>query len=122
MYELMIKAHFDAAHSLRGYPGPCRNLHGHTWNVDVVVAGKELDEIDLVYDFRELKDQVDKILLKFDHKHLNEVPPFDILSPTGENLAKHLFEEIKKLLPQRVFLKKINVWESPKACITYCED
>ncbi len=122
MYELMIKSHFDAAHSLRGYPGPCRELHGHTWNVEVIVAGNELDEIDLIYDFKELKDQVNKVLSKFDHKHLNEIPPFDKLSPTGENLARYLFKDIKRVLPDRVFLKKVNVWESPEACITYYED
>ena len=45
MYDLMIKGHFDAAHALHGYPGECRNLHGHTWDVEVVVRGSELDEV-----------------------------------------------------------------------------
>ena len=39
MYELTVKSHFDAAHALRGYPGECRNLHGHTWDVEVTVGG-----------------------------------------------------------------------------------
>jgi 6-pyruvoyl tetrahydropterin synthase/QueD family protein len=55
MYELTIKAHFDAAHALRGYPGECKNLHGHTWDVEVTVLGSDLDDIGIVYDFKRLK-------------------------------------------------------------------
>ncbi len=121
MFELKIKTHFDAAHSLRGYPGPCRDLHGHTFGIDVTLAGSELDDIDILYDFRELKDQLGEVLSDLDHKHLNEVPPFDKLSPTGENLAKYLFERIKTILPERVDLVRVDVWESPNACISYYE-
>lgn len=121
MFELKIKTHFDAAHSLRGYPGPCRELHGHTWGVDVTIAGSELDEIDLIYDFRDFKNQIDEVLSELDHKHLNDVPPFNKLSPTGENLAKFLYDRIKSLLPIRVSLLRIDVWESPNACISYYE-
>ena len=39
IYTLTVKGHFDAAHSLAGYPGECRNLHGHTWDVEVSVSG-----------------------------------------------------------------------------------
>ena len=51
-YELTVKGHFDAAHHLYGYPGECKNLHGHTWDVEVTVAATELDEIGIVYDFK----------------------------------------------------------------------
>ncbi|MEW6189628.1 MAG: 6-carboxytetrahydropterin synthase QueD [Actinomycetota bacterium] len=121
MYELLIKAHFDAAHSLRGYPGDCAGLHGHTWRVEVVIEGEELNDIELLYDFRELKSQVDEVLSKFDHKYLNEVHPFDELSPTGENLARYLFEQLKATFPDGINLKKVSVWESEDACISYKE-
>ena len=67
MYELTVKSHFDAAHALRGYPGECRNLHGHTWDVEVTVGGTELDEIGIVYDFKALKDDLNGVLDDYDH-------------------------------------------------------
>ena len=121
MYKLLIKSHFDAAHHLPGYPGKCAGLHGHTWKIEVVVEGEKLNEIELVYDFRDLKAQLNKLLNQFDHKYLNEVPPFDKLSPTGENLAKYLFNSLKKELPPEVTLSEVRVWESDDACLTYSE-
>lgn len=119
MYELMVKTHFDAAHALPGYPGKCKVLHGHTWRVEVTVTGETLNNIELLIDFADLKDLVDNVLERFDHKYLNEIQPFDRLSPTGENLAHYLFEEIKKELPTGISLKQVSVWESESACITY---
>ncbi|MDI6892827.1 MAG: 6-carboxytetrahydropterin synthase QueD [Actinomycetota bacterium] len=119
MYELLVKSHFDAAHFLRGYPGKCRELHGHTWKVEVVVGGEKLNEIGLVYDFRELKSKLSELLSRFDHKYLNEIPPFDEVSPTGENLTKYLFDELRKVLPKEVSLKRVSVWESDDACLSY---
>jgi 6-pyruvoyltetrahydropterin/6-carboxytetrahydropterin synthase len=79
VYELTVTSHFDAAHALRGYPGECRNLHGHTWDVEVTVAGETLDEIGIVYDFKALKDDLSAALADFDHAYLNEIAPFDEL-------------------------------------------
>ena len=48
MYELMVEETFDAAHALRGYEGPCENLHGHTWKVQVFLEGDKLNNIGLL--------------------------------------------------------------------------
>ena len=119
MYELTVKGHFDAAHALRRYPGECRNLHGHTWDIEVTVEGQELDDIEIVYDFKRLKDDLDTVLRQFDHTHLNKVAPFDELSPTAENLARVIYDAMCKLIGDEVRLKEISVWESPVARITY---
>ncbi len=119
IFELTVKSHFDAAHFLRGYPGECSKLHGHTWEVEVTIGGRKLNEIEILYDFRDLKQELKKLLNKFDHKYLNEIPPFDNISPTGENLARQLFYEIEALLPSGIFLKEVSVWESPEAKVTY---
>ncbi len=121
MYRLTVKEHFDAAHSLRGYPGECADLHGHTWDVEAEVEGEELDEIEIVYDFKRLKDDLRSILSRFDHKHLNEVAPFDKLSPTGENLAREIYNELQSRVGDKVKVAHVKVWESPTACITYLE-
>ena len=119
MYELTVKSHFDAAHALRDYPGECRNLHGHTWDVEATVAGEVLDDIDIVYDFKRLKEDLGAVLEPLDHGFLNEVPPFDTLSPTAENLARVLFEQLSARVGEQVSVKEIAVWESPVARIVY---
>ena len=119
MYSLTVKTHFDAAHALRGYPGDCAKLHGHTWDVEVTVEGTRLNDIELLYDFRNLKEDLRGVIDKFDHKHLNEVAPFDRLSPTGENLARFIYEELEERIGAAVRLREVRVWESPQACIAY---
>ncbi len=123
MYELKVKGHFDAAHALRGYEGECRRLHGHTWDVEVTIAGASLDAIDILYDFKDLKRDLADVLTRFDHVYLNEIPPFDRRSPTAENLARVIFEEldpkVRTATGDRVGLVSVSVWESPLARVTY---
>lgn len=119
MYELTVKSHFDAAHALRGYPGECRLLHGHTWDVEVTVCGEELDDIGIVYDFKSLKDDLNGVLADYDHAYLNEVAPFDELTPTAENLARVVYERLEKVVDARVSVKEVAVWESPIAKLVY---
>jgi 6-pyruvoyltetrahydropterin/6-carboxytetrahydropterin synthase len=119
VYELTVKSHFDAAHALRGYPGECRNLHGHTWDVEVTVAGDSLDEIGILYDFKALKDDLGAVLAEFDHAYLNDVAPFDDISPTAENLARVVFERLSGTVAPRVRVVQVAVWESPVAKLVY---
>lgn len=119
MYELTVKEHFDAAHALAGYPGECQNLHGHTWDVEATVEGEALDSIQIVYDFKSLKDDLRAVLSAYDHGFLNEVPPFDVLSPTAENLARVIFEALRDRVDPCVRMVSVSVWESPVARITY---
>lgn len=118
-YELTVKDHFDAAHHLYGYPGECKNLHGHTWDVEVTVAGQELDGIGIVYDFKSLKADLAAVLETFDHVLINEVPPFDEISPTAENLARVICERLQDVIDPRVGVKEVAVWESPIARLIY---
>ena len=119
MYELMIRGHFDAAHALHGYPGECRNLHGHTWDIEVIVRGSELDEVGIVYDFKTLKADLAGVLEPLDHAYLNEVPPFDHINPTAENLSRYIYESLMTTVGDAVKVLEVAVWESPVAKITY---
>lgn len=122
MYELRIKDHFDAAHALVGYPGQCKDLHGHTWDVEVAVVGDRLDEIGIVYDFATLKRDLKSILEPFDHTYLNDVPPFDTMNATAENLARIVYERLSERLlvaSAPVSLLEVAVWESPIARLVY---
>ena len=64
-YELTVKDHFDAAHALPGYDGPCQYLHGHTWEVEATIAGQHLDEVGMLYDFKDVKRDLHGVLENF---------------------------------------------------------
>jgi 6-pyruvoyltetrahydropterin/6-carboxytetrahydropterin synthase len=119
VYELTVRDHFDAAHSLRGYPGECHRLHGHTWDVEVTVAGETLDGIGIVYDFKTLKDDLRAILDDYDHVFLDEVAPFDQLNPTAENLARVVYDRLAGTVGSAVTVSEVAVWESPVAKVVY---
>jgi queuosine biosynthesis protein QueD len=119
MYILTVKDHFDAAHALVGYPGQCKNVHGHTWDVEVSVRGIDLDGVGIVYDFKDLKEDLQYILEAYDHKYLNDVAPFDTINATAENLARVIYEQLEAMLPARIEIVEVSVWESPVAKLTF---
>jgi 6-pyruvoyltetrahydropterin/6-carboxytetrahydropterin synthase len=87
--------------------------------VEVSVRGTELDTVGIVYDFKDLKSNLMSILDQFDHRYLNEVPPFDEINATAENLARIIYEQMTELLPEGIELVEVSVWESPIAKLTY---
>ncbi len=119
MYALTVRCHFDAAHALHGYQGECRELHGHTWDVEVTVEGAELDDVGIVYDFKRLKEDLRAVLDRFDHGYLNEIQPFDEVNPTAEHLARVVFGELEGVVGAGVRVVEVAVWESPIAKIVY---
>jgi 6-pyruvoyltetrahydropterin/6-carboxytetrahydropterin synthase len=120
MYRLTIQTSFAAAHNLLQYQGDCENLHGHNWKVDVTVAARELDKSGLGIDFKILKAETRRLLETLDHKYLNDLPMFKGLSPSSENIARFLFEELGRTLNnENVTVTIVNVWESDFACASY---
>ncbi|MDD4859019.1 MAG: 6-carboxytetrahydropterin synthase QueD [Dehalococcoidales bacterium] len=123
MYEIAVERHFDAAHFLRGYQGKCEALHGHRFKVVAKIRATALDDIGLAFDFTELKRLLDTILVKYDHTCVNDVPPFDELNPSSENMAANIYEALQlKLAGAPVSLASIEVWESPQTAVTYTPD
>ncbi|MCK5580294.1 MAG: 6-carboxytetrahydropterin synthase QueD [Candidatus Omnitrophica bacterium] len=120
MFELSIVDHFSAAHFIRGYEGPCRNMHGHTWKVSVTVQSEDVNDIGLVLDFKEMKENLKTILYEFDHVCLNDLPQFKDVNPTSENLAKFIYQEFSKSCDSCKIVK-VQVWESDTASVVYSE-
>ncbi len=122
MFEIFIRTHFSAAHYLRDYPGKCEHLHGHNWNVEVVVAAEELNEIDVGIDFRDLKVIVNKVLEDLDHTNLNDHPAFQEYNPSSERIAKYIFDRVAQEL-ERAFhgvkALRVTVCETPSSGVTY---
>ncbi len=119
MYYLQVEEDFASAHQLRGYQGRCENLHGHNWRVLVKVKGRELDPIGMLVDFGDLKKILRELLSGLDHVFLNELPPFDRINPTSENLAAYLYETLAERLPEGVDVHEVTVWESARSAATY---
>ena len=121
MYYVSVEDHFDAAHFLRGYAGKCENLHGHHYGVSVKLSSSILNDVGLAYDFSTLKAILKPVLARFDHVLLNDVPPFDIINPTAENIARNIYQEITPKITGAK-LESIRVWESPESSAEYRED
>lgn len=122
MFALKIVTDFASAHSLRDYPGDCSRLHGHNWQVEVSVESEVLDDLGIAIDFREIKKQTKAVVKRLDHQYLNEIPPFDELNPTAENIAKYFFDEVAKLINNsNVRVSEVIIWETPRASVAYSE-
>ena len=120
MYEISVEEVFSAAHCLRGHKGKCEALHGHNWKVEAAICSEGLDELGLVLDFQELKAKLKSVLDKFDHGYLNELPPFDRINPSSENMARHICEELQRIIGKPgVKIVQVNVWESPGSRATF---
>ena len=123
---------FDAAHVLTNHQGLCKNLHGHTYRVDVSVSQAADDDRDMVIDFKDLKGIANEVVCdRFDHAFIyntESVGEREIAAvvekngmrtvaipfrSTAENLAKLFFGDLKARIPGLVAVK---VWETADSC------
>ena len=119
-YELMTRIDFAAAHQLRGYDGDCARLHGHNWRVELYVECSELDDLGLGIDYKIMKRELKAALAGWDHYNLNDVPPFDRINPSSENVARVLYEEMsRRLNDERLRVSRIVIGETCTASVTY---
>lgn len=122
-YTMKILLDFAAAHYLREYEGVCNRLHGHNWKVEVQVVATELDNVGMGMDFKVIKDATRELIGKLDHYNLNDIPPFDEINPTAENISEYLYSELSKMLNAgNVKVSAVTLWETDRASVTYTED
>jgi len=126
---------FDAAHVLTNHAGLCKNLHGHTYRVDVTVTQPPDDASDMVVDFKDIKRTAEEVILsRFDHAFIydetsaGEAEIAAVVAKhgmravalrgrsTAENLARYFFGE---LAPRLSGLSRVKVWETPDSCAAY---
>lgn len=123
MYEVTVEVSFAAAHQLRGYKGNCENMHGHNWRVQVNVMAERLNDIDIAMDFRDLKKTAREVIAPLDHAFLNDVFPFTEKNPSSENIAKWIFDSLrKKINGDGLSVAAVTVWESDTASASYYEE
>jgi len=122
MYEVNVKTGFSAAHQLRLYDGKYENLHGHNWSAQVTVEADELDAMGVGIDFVKLKQMVEEFLKKLDYQNINEIPPFNELNPSAENIARWLFLKLKDQVgSQTTRVKRVEICEMEGCGASYFE-
>lgn len=126
------KAHFNAAHRLYRKDwtfeqndvvfGKCNNpnFHGHNYELIVSVTGKINPETGYVIDVKKLSDLIfEEVEKPFDHKNLNiDVPEFENLNPTAENIAVVIWNKIRKRIELEFDLEVV-LFETPRNFVTY---
>jgi 6-pyruvoyltetrahydropterin/6-carboxytetrahydropterin synthase len=120
---MKILTDFAAAHYLREYEGECSRLHGHNWKVEVTVEANALDKVGMGMDFKVIKKATKGLVDELDHYNLNDIPPFNEINPTAENISAFLYKELSaRLNNDAAKVKAITLWETDRACVTYTED
>ena len=123
LYTLKIVTDFASAHTLRDYPGDCNRMHGHNWKVEVEVRARQLNEVGMGVDFKEIKQATKAIAKRLDHRYLNDLEPFTKVNPTAENIAAYMFRELSDALnDDRVNVSAVTLWETERACVRYTEE
>ena len=125
MFEVTVEETFAAGHALRGYRGKCENPHGHNYKVQITLAGETLDNIGLLYDFKDLKAAMGEVVERLDHQYLNDIAPFTEQNPSAENMARYFYQEctakLKAAAADRIRVKQVKIWETDTTTATYFE-
>ncbi len=119
MMELRKTFQFEAAHLLPGLPKShkCRRLHGHSFQVEVVVSGECDPKLGWVLDYADITSAFKPLWEKLDHRYLNEVAGLE--NPTSENIALWIWKRLKPRLP---LLTEVVVAETCTAQCVYRGD
>lgn len=116
-----------SSHKLPNHLGKCKNLHGHSYKLEIEIAGtitnydqnnvpeipSNLFEEGMIMDFSQLKELVDGFVIqRIDHQYLNDVVP---VNPTAENLVIWIKRNLEHVLPSNVRLVRVRLWETSTA-------
>ena len=101
---------FEAAHQLPWHSGACRNLHGHSYRLEVTIEGPVGDQ-GVIIDFADLKAVVHReVVDRYDHAYLNDL----IDNPTAELLAGEIW---KSLEAAGLDIVRIRLWETESCSV-----
>ena len=114
--ELRKSFQFEAAHLLPLLPDDhkCRRLHGHSFKVEIAVAGDCDEKLGWLMDYADLSAAFKPLWKQLDHYYLNEIPGLE--NPTSEILAVWIWERLKPKLP---LLSEVVVAETCQSCCVY---
>jgi 6-pyruvoyltetrahydropterin/6-carboxytetrahydropterin synthase len=107
--ELRKSFQFEAAHLLPRLPKShkCRRLHGHSFKVEIAVAGECDPKLGWLMDYADIATTFKPVWEKLDHNYLNKIPGLE--NPTSEIVAVWIWKKLKPKLP---LLKEVVVAET----------
>jgi len=119
---------FDAAHFLPNHPGKCKNMHGHTYKLQIGLKGKIYPDTGMVLDFGHIKTYVQDFIIDImDHKLLNDITPgnnFPTEQPTAERMVVWIVQVLKGLFPiaNTEKLSFVRLYETPTSWAEWREE
>jgi len=121
-FTVRVEARFEAAHFLREYRGISEPLHGHSYKVEAELAarGGGVDDDAIAVDFVSAKRKLELLAKQLDYGCINDVPPFDKVNPSAENIAEWFHRELSVAVSdENAIVTAVTIWEGPVNSVRY---
>jgi 6-pyruvoyltetrahydropterin/6-carboxytetrahydropterin synthase len=121
-FTVRVEARFESAHYLREYRGISEPLHGHSYKVeaDLIARGGGVDQDAIAVDFVSAKRKLEALAKKLDYGCINDVPPFDRINPSAENIAEWFARELQTAVEdENAIVTGVTIWEGPFNSVRY---
>ena len=121
-FTVRVEARFESAHFLREYRGISEPLHGHSYKVeaDLAARGGGIDSDAIAVDFVSAKRKLEQLAKSLDYACINDVPPFDRINPSAENIAEWFHRELSSAVADEdAIVTAVTIWEGPVNSVTF---
>jgi 6-pyruvoyltetrahydropterin/6-carboxytetrahydropterin synthase len=121
-FTVRVSARFEAAHFLREYRGISEPLHGHSYKVEADLAARAggVDADAIAVDFVSARRKLEALAKTLDYGCINDVPPFDRINPSAENIAEWFARELGAAVAgEDAVVQAVTIWEGPVNSVTF---
>ena len=121
-FTVRVSARFEAAHFLREYRGISEPLHGHSYKVEADLASRAggVDADAIAVDFVSARHKLEALAKTLDYGCINDVPPFDRINPSAENIAEWFARELgAAVAAEDAVVQSVTIWEGPVNSVTF---
>ncbi|MGA8809445.1 MAG: 6-carboxytetrahydropterin synthase [Thermoanaerobaculia bacterium] len=121
-FTVRVSARFEAAHFLREYRGISEPLHGHSYKVEADLASRAggVDADAIAVDFVSARHKLEALAKTLDYGCINDVPPFDRINPSAENIAEWFARELGAAVAgEDAIVQAVTIWEGPVNSVTF---
>jgi len=121
-FTVRVSARFEAAHFLREYRGISEPLHGHSYKVEADLASRAggVDSDAIAVDFVSARHKLEALAKTLDYGCINDVPPFDRINPSAENIAEWFARALGAAVStEDAVVTAVTIWEGPVNSVTF---
>lgn len=116
MFEIGINTQFEASHALVGDFGPATRTHGHTYRIEAIVRGAQLQGDGTLIDITVLQGALGEVAARLHYRDLREVAGLAHVNTTAENVANFIWEQLASTLRgHELETLIVRVWENSGA-------